>query len=65
MLGFGARSQTPANIQRTGECVLNLPSVNEAAAVNRLVEPPAPILFPLTKWRWDIGMKRIASILQG
>lgn len=36
MLGFGARSQTPANIQRTGECVLNLPSVSEAAAVNRL-----------------------------
>jgi flavin reductase (DIM6/NTAB) family NADH-FMN oxidoreductase RutF len=36
MLGFGARSQTPANIQRTGECVLNLPSVHEAAAVNRL-----------------------------
>ena len=36
MLGFGARSQTPANIQRTGECVLNLPSVNEAGAVNRL-----------------------------
>jgi flavin reductase (DIM6/NTAB) family NADH-FMN oxidoreductase RutF len=36
MLGFGARSQTPANIQRTGECVLNLPSVYEAAAVNRL-----------------------------
>ena len=36
LLGFGARSQTPANIQRTGECVLNLPSVHEAAAVNRL-----------------------------
>jgi flavin reductase (DIM6/NTAB) family NADH-FMN oxidoreductase RutF len=36
MLGFGARSQTPANIQRTGECVLDLPSVHEAAAVNRL-----------------------------
>ena len=36
MLGFGARSQTPINIQRTGECVLNLPSVNEVAAVNRL-----------------------------
>jgi len=33
MLGFGARSQTPANIQRTGECVLNLPSVHEAPAV--------------------------------
>jgi flavin reductase (DIM6/NTAB) family NADH-FMN oxidoreductase RutF len=36
MLGFGARSKTPANILRTGECVLNLPSVREVAAVNRL-----------------------------
>jgi flavin reductase (DIM6/NTAB) family NADH-FMN oxidoreductase RutF len=36
MLGFGARSLTPQNIQRTGECVLNLPSVREAGAVNRL-----------------------------
>jgi flavin reductase (DIM6/NTAB) family NADH-FMN oxidoreductase RutF len=36
MLGFGARSQTPANILRTGECVLNLPSVAQVAAVNRL-----------------------------
>lgn len=38
MLGFGARSQTPANIQRTGECVINLPSVREAAAVDRLAK---------------------------
>ena len=36
LLGFGARSQTPANVQRTGECVLNLPSVREVAAVDRL-----------------------------
>ncbi|MBX6365864.1 MAG: flavin reductase family protein [Gemmatimonadetes bacterium] len=36
MLGFGARSHTPANILRTGECVLNLPSVREVAAVDRL-----------------------------
>ena len=36
MLGFGARSLTPQNIQRTGECVLNLPSVSEVSAVNRL-----------------------------
>ncbi len=36
MLGFGARSHTPANVQRTGECVLNLPSVREVAAVDRL-----------------------------
>jgi flavin reductase (DIM6/NTAB) family NADH-FMN oxidoreductase RutF len=36
LLGFGARSHTPANLQRTGECVLNLPSVAQVAAVNRL-----------------------------
>jgi flavin reductase (DIM6/NTAB) family NADH-FMN oxidoreductase RutF len=36
MLGFGARSHTPANIRRTGQAVLNLPSVHEVAAVNRL-----------------------------
>jgi flavin reductase (DIM6/NTAB) family NADH-FMN oxidoreductase RutF len=36
MLGFGARSQTPANILRTRECVLNLPSVDQVDAVDRL-----------------------------
>ena len=36
MLGFGARSHTPANILRTGQCVLNLPSVEQVAQVNRL-----------------------------
>src|SRR3954464_2827613 len=36
VLGFGARSKTPANILRTRECVLNLPSVDQVAAVDRL-----------------------------
>jgi flavin reductase (DIM6/NTAB) family NADH-FMN oxidoreductase RutF len=36
MLGFGARSKTPANILRTGECVLNLPSVSQVSHVDRL-----------------------------
>lgn len=36
MLGFGARSKTPANILRTRECVLNLPSVDQVGAVDRL-----------------------------
>jgi flavin reductase (DIM6/NTAB) family NADH-FMN oxidoreductase RutF len=36
MLGFGARSHTPGNLLRTGECVLNLPSVAQVSAVNRL-----------------------------
>ncbi len=36
MLGFGARSQTPQNLLREQQCVLNLPSVHQVAAVNRL-----------------------------
>lgn len=38
LLGFGARSQTPANLLRQGECVLNLPSVAEVDAVDRLAK---------------------------
>jgi flavin reductase (DIM6/NTAB) family NADH-FMN oxidoreductase RutF len=36
LLGFGSRSKTPQNISRTRECVLNLPSVDQVAAVDRL-----------------------------
>lgn len=36
MLGLGARSKTARNLMRTRECVLNLPSDDLAAAVDRL-----------------------------
>jgi flavin reductase (DIM6/NTAB) family NADH-FMN oxidoreductase RutF len=36
MLGLGARSKTPQNLIRTGECVLNLPSADLVEMVNRL-----------------------------
>jgi len=36
LLGFEAVSKTPQNLIRTGECVLNLPSVAQVDAVNRL-----------------------------
>jgi flavin reductase (DIM6/NTAB) family NADH-FMN oxidoreductase RutF len=36
MLGLSAGSKTSENMLRTGECVLNLPSVSEVEAVNRL-----------------------------
>ncbi len=36
MLGLDGTSKTTENLKRTGECVLNLPSVNEVEAVNRL-----------------------------
>lgn len=38
LLGFGARSHTPANVLRQGECVLNLPSVAQVDAVDRLAK---------------------------
>jgi flavin reductase (DIM6/NTAB) family NADH-FMN oxidoreductase RutF len=36
MIGIGSRSKTTENLLRTKECVLNLPSVNEAEQVDRL-----------------------------
>ena len=46
VLGLGTRGQTFANLQRDGECVLNLPSVDQVAAVDRLAlttgSDPAP-----------------------
>ncbi|GAA4039659.1 flavin reductase family protein [Hymenobacter glaciei] len=36
VLGLAAPSQTTQNLLRTGECVLNLPSVDLVGAVNRL-----------------------------
>jgi flavin reductase (DIM6/NTAB) family NADH-FMN oxidoreductase RutF len=55
MLGFGARSQTPANIQRTGECVLNLPSVAEVASVNRLARTTGS--NPVPAWKAANGYR--------
>jgi flavin reductase (DIM6/NTAB) family NADH-FMN oxidoreductase RutF len=36
VIGISAFSKTTENIKRNGDCVLNLPSANEASAVNRL-----------------------------
>jgi flavin reductase (DIM6/NTAB) family NADH-FMN oxidoreductase RutF len=49
MLGFGARSATPQNILRTGECVLNLPSSAMASFVDRLALTTASNPVPDTK----------------
>ena len=59
MLGFGARSHTPANIQRTGECVLNLPSVNEVVAVNRLARTTGS--DPVPEWKAENGYRHVAD----
>jgi flavin reductase (DIM6/NTAB) family NADH-FMN oxidoreductase RutF len=36
VLGFGAHSKTPQNLQRTRQCVVNLPSVDQVGNVDRL-----------------------------
>lgn len=36
VIGMATTSKTVQNLRRTGQCVLNLPSVNEVQAVNRL-----------------------------
>lgn len=57
MLGFGARSHTPANIQRTGECVLNLPSVHEVTAVDRLARTTGS--DPVPPWKAANGYRHV------
>jgi flavin reductase (DIM6/NTAB) family NADH-FMN oxidoreductase RutF len=49
VLGLAAHSKTPQNLMRTGECVLNLPSVQNVAAVNRLARTTGSDPVPLSK----------------
>jgi len=51
MLGLAASSKSPQNMIRTGECVLNLPSVKEVAAVNRLARTTGSNPVPESKVR--------------
>jgi flavin reductase (DIM6/NTAB) family NADH-FMN oxidoreductase RutF len=51
MLGLAAGSKTPQNMLRTGECVLNLPSVNQVAGVNRLARTTGSNPVPKSKLR--------------
>ncbi len=51
MLGLSTGSKTPKNMLRTGECVLNLPSVSEVEAVNRLARTTGSNPVPEGKLR--------------
>ncbi|WP_316161150.1 MULTISPECIES: flavin reductase family protein [unclassified Bradyrhizobium] len=51
MLGLAAGSKTPQNMRRTGECVLNLPSVDLVAAVDRLAQTTGSDPVPAMKQR--------------
>lgn len=49
ILGLSAKSKTTQNMIRTGECVLNLPSVEEVAAVNHLARTTGSNPVPESK----------------
>jgi len=51
MLGLDASSKTPENMKRTGECVLNLPSVDMAGAVDKLARTTGTDPVPPGKLR--------------
>ncbi|ROS41216.1 flavin reductase (DIM6/NTAB) family NADH-FMN oxidoreductase RutF [Amycolatopsis thermoflava] len=51
IIGIGARSQTARNLRRTRECVLNLPSVREVDAVDRLARTTGAAEVPESKLR--------------
>lgn len=52
MLGLGGMGQTSDNLIRTRECVINLPSVNEVSAVDRLALTTGKNPVPERKRSW-------------
>jgi flavin reductase (DIM6/NTAB) family NADH-FMN oxidoreductase RutF len=58
MLGLSAESKTTENMKRTGECVLNLPSADLAAAVNRLARTTGSNPVPEKKVRRGYRFER-------
>jgi flavin reductase (DIM6/NTAB) family NADH-FMN oxidoreductase RutF len=58
ILGLAAVSKTSTNMLRTGECVLNLPSVDSVAAVNRLARTTGSNPVPEGKVRKGYRFER-------
>ena len=55
MLGLGASSHSGVNLRRERECVLNLPSVREVDAVNRLARLTGA--NPVSPWKVSVGYR--------
>jgi flavin reductase (DIM6/NTAB) family NADH-FMN oxidoreductase RutF len=66
MLGLSAASKTTQNMIRTGECVLNLPSTDLAASVDRLARTtgsnPVPAGKKLKGYRYEPDKFRISGL---
>lgn len=59
MLGLDASSKTTENLKRRGECVLNLASVDNVAAVDRLAKLTGSAAVPLHKTL--LGYRHVAD----
>jgi flavin reductase (DIM6/NTAB) family NADH-FMN oxidoreductase RutF len=57
VLGLGTRGQTFANLQRDGECVLNLPSVDQVGAVDRLALTTG--MDPVPGYKQEMGFRHV------
>ena len=53
VLGIASASQITRNLIRTGESVLNLPSVNEVGAVDRIARTTDT--YPVSEFRQALG----------
>src|ERR1700743_952922 len=66
VIGLAAASKTTQNLMRNRQCVLNLPSVNEVAAVNRLAKTtgsnPVPEGKLLKGYRYEPDKFEIAGL---
>jgi flavin reductase (DIM6/NTAB) family NADH-FMN oxidoreductase RutF len=66
MLGLAASSKTTENLVRTGQCVLNLPSVNEVDAVDRLAcltgSDPVPVGKEAKGYRHEARKFEVAGL---
>lgn len=65
VLGLSAVSKTTHNMRRTGECVLNLASVDNVAAVNRLAKTTGTDPVPQVKARRGYRFEREKFAIAG
>ena len=68
MLGLGGKGHTAQNLLREKECVLNLPSVDQVAAVNRLARttgsnpvPPHKVAMGYRHERDKVGIAELTT----
>jgi flavin reductase (DIM6/NTAB) family NADH-FMN oxidoreductase RutF len=58
VLGLSAVSKTPQNLRRSGECVLNLPSIDQVGAVDRLARTTGSNPVPEAKLKRGYRFER-------